>query len=444
LLRFAAFVTVLDTRASDHVLAFQQEQERSADVNRFGWVGPLVATFALQVATAYLTRLLPTIAPALADQFGWAEGSIGYLAGLTMVGSMVFLMGGGPLIRRFGSIRTLQLGLALAGIGLLALLAPSLMLAAVASILIGLGYGPSVPAGNDVLQRFAPQRHRGLIFSVKQAGVPLGGVIAGFVLPVLVDNFGWQSSLVFSGALVISTLIAVQPFRGAIDATRDPHQPIGLDTLLSLSNLARPLATLRTAPDLTRIGIAGGCLAAAQGAWLAFLVSYAVSNLNLTLAQAGLLFAVMQATGMGGRLVLGFIADRLRSGILALILVAVTSGLASFAFVLASPSWPLSVLVGVTALSGLSVTSWNGVQLAELARLAPPTQVADASAGGTVLVFVGFVLGPVLFALLVGLTHRYELGYLLIGLVALTALWPLARVEQRYDRDVISHPPSGR
>ena len=348
-----------------------------------------------------------------------------------MVGSMVFLMGGGPLIRRLGSIRTLQWGLAISGIGLIALLVPSWIMAAGASILIGLGYGPSVPAGNDVLQRYAPQRHRGLIFSIKQAGVPLGGVIAGLVLPVLVDNFGWQSSLIFSGGLVILTLIAVQPMQRAIDATRDPNQPIGLDTLLSLSNLARPLATLRMAPDLARVGIAGGCLGAAQGAWLAFLVTYAVSKLTLTLAEAGLLFAVMQATGMGGRLVLGFIADRLQSGILALILVAVTSGLASFAFVLANPSWPLSVLVCVTALSGLSVTSWNGVQLSELARLAPPTQVADASAGGTVLVFVGFVLGPILFALLVGLTHRYELGYLLIGFVALAALWPLARVAQR-------------
>ena len=37
----------------------------------------------------------------------------------------------------------------------------------------------SSPAGSEILQRFSPPPIRNLVFSIKQTGVPLGGVLAG-------------------------------------------------------------------------------------------------------------------------------------------------------------------------------------------------------------------------------------------------------------------------
>src|SRR5215204_2541778 len=74
-------------------------------------------------------------------------------------------------------IRALQIGLGLGGVGVALLALPFFAAPILASFLIGLGYGPSTPAGSDVLQRYAPARHRNLIFSIKQAGVPVGGVL---------------------------------------------------------------------------------------------------------------------------------------------------------------------------------------------------------------------------------------------------------------------------
>ena len=51
-------------------------------------------------------------------------------------------------------------------------------MALLASVLIGLSNGTANPAGSEVLQRFTPPAHRNFVFSIKQAGVPLGGVIA--------------------------------------------------------------------------------------------------------------------------------------------------------------------------------------------------------------------------------------------------------------------------
>ena len=58
-------------------------------------------------------------------------------------------------------------------------LVPSLAVALIASIIIGLNNGAANPAGSEVLQRFTPPAHRNFVFSIKQAGVPLGGVVAG-------------------------------------------------------------------------------------------------------------------------------------------------------------------------------------------------------------------------------------------------------------------------
>ncbi len=401
------------------------------DANTTGWLQPLLAILGLQITAAYLTRVIPTIAPALAADLNWPETLIGYLAGLTQLGSIGFLLGGAPLIKKLGPIRVLQLGIVAGGAGLLIILVPHWSFAALAGIVLGLGYGTSVPAGNDVLHRTAPPQHRSLIFSIKQAGVPLAGVIAGLALPALTQAFGWRSTLLFSGVLVALTVIAVQPARRTIDATRDPLHPAGLRAILSPANLMRPVITLRETPALTRLSSVGTCFAIAQGSWLAFLVTYAVSALGLSLGAAGLLYAVMQGTGIGGRMFLGFIADRLGSATLTLGLVAMASSATSLTLVFADASWPFWLLLVIVGTAGVTVTSWNGVQLAEIARLAPRARVAEALAGSTIVIFVGYVVGPAFFAFLVGVTHSYQAGFLFVTLMTLIALWPLAGLRQK-------------
>ncbi len=147
------------------------------------WVWALLATLGMQTASAFLGRLVPTIAPVLTASTGLPEESIGYFAALSTVGSIAFLMIGHPLIRRYGPVRTLQGGLLLGGIGLVMLAGPHWSWVLLANVVLGVGYGPSAPAGSDILLRHSPAAHRTLIFSLKQAGVPMAGVLAGVLLP---------------------------------------------------------------------------------------------------------------------------------------------------------------------------------------------------------------------------------------------------------------------
>ncbi len=391
------------------------------------WLGPLAATVALQATAAFLSRVIPTLAPAFSAGFGWTETAVGYLAGLGTAGSIAFLIAGTPLIRRVGPVRALQIGLVLSALGSLLLAWPSLAVAALASLLIGLGYGPSAPAGSDILQRYAPPRHRNLVFSIKQAGVPAGGVLAGILLPIVLEQGGWGWTLAATIGVALVTTVAVQPLRARTDAGRDPGQSLSPAAIFALRNLTLPLSVLRTTPDLARLGLVGACLAVGQGCWFAFLITYLVLRLEISLPAAGLVFAVMQAAGIVGRIALGYLADRLGSGRLVLAATAAASAATTLALAATSPAWPPSALIMLAAVAGVTVSSWNGLQVAEIARRAPPRLIGEAASGATLLVFLGYVLGPALFATLVSATGRFDLAFLAASLVTLLALPGLVR-----------------
>jgi MFS family permease len=75
-------------------------------------------------------------------------------------------------------------------------------------------------------------------------------------------------------------------------------------------------------------------------------------------------------------------------------------------------AWPLPAVIAVSALFGASAVGWNGVYLAEVARLAPPGQVGTVTGGTQVFTFIGALVAPPLFGFVVGLAGGYGVAYL--------------------------------
>lgn len=375
------------------------------------WGTALATMVAVQMTTAFLSRIPPTLAPALAAERGWTDAVVGYLASLNTLGSILFLALGAPILHRLGSVRSLQVGLLLGIAGLVLLMPPLSASAAAASLLIGLGYGPSSPAGNDVLHRTAPPRRRAMVFSIKQAGVPLGGVLAGLLLPPITETWGWRIALLVSGILVLLIILAVQPMRPVLDASRKRDLPLTLGVLFSPSNILSSFAAVSSSPSAVRLASAGACLAIGQGVWFAYLMTFAVSALGYSLSVAGIAFAVMQAASVAGRVLLGWTADRSGSPRQLLAYIGLLSALASVAIALFDARWPFLAFCGLAAMAGIFVSSWNGVQLSEIAKACPPERVREASAGATLIIFLGYVAAPIGFALLLEMTGRFDLGF---------------------------------
>jgi len=377
------------------------------------WRIALATMVAVQMATSFLTRIPSTLAPVLAAERGWSDAVVGYLASLNTLGAILFLALGAPFLHRMGSVRALQAGLVVGIVGLTLLLPPFSAAAAMAALLIGLAYGPSAPAGNDILHRTAPLRRRAMIFSIKQAGVPVGGIIAGLGLPAIVAAFGWRVSLLAAGIFVSVVLLSVQPMRASLDAGRRRDQALTMRTFLSPANLLAPLAALTASASLLRLAAAGACLAVGQGIWFAYLITFAVSALGYDLRAAGVAFATMQAASVIGRPLLGWLADRFGSPRRLLGLIGLGSGLTSLAMAFVGPGWSYPLFCALAAVAGICVSSWNGVQLSEIARACPSHLVREASAGATLIIFLGYVAAPSVFALLLTLTGRFDIGFLL-------------------------------
>jgi predicted MFS family arabinose efflux permease len=294
---------------------------------------------------------------------------------------------------------------------------------------MGLGYGPSAPAGSNVLQRHAPAAHRNLVFSVKQAGVPLGGVVAGLALPALAA-VDLRLALVSAALAVAATALVAQAGRERIDTERAATQSLSLAAFLAPRNLLAPFRAVAASPGLLRIAIAGCGLAIGQGAWFAFLVTFLVLEKGYDLALAGLVFALTQVTGVFGRVGLGWLSDRLGSGLATLRLIAVLSGLTVAATVLTF-AWPVWAVLVLAAIGGVTVSSWNGLILAEIARFAAPGRIGEATSGGVLVTFLGYIIGPAGFALLLSSGVSWTAAFLLAGaVVTAVGLLPLIRLAE--------------
>jgi MFS family permease len=60
--------------------------------------------------------------------------------------------------------------------------------------------------------------------------------------------------------------------------------------------------------------------------------------------------------------------------------------------------------------------------MGEVARMAPPGKIGDATSGSTFLTFIGYVLGPIAFAAVVAQTGSYRIAFALAALLPVSAL----------------------
>jgi MFS family permease len=290
------------------------------------------------------------------------------------------------------------------------------------SFLIGIAYGPSPPAGSDILQRHAPAGRRSLVFSIKQAAAPLGGAVAGLIVPPLTTLYDWRIALAVGAALAAASTIVVQPWRQVLDVGRDPTRRMHLGALLSPAALAAPFRALGLSPILPRLTYLAFSFAVVQGCLLGFYVTYLVADIGLALETAGVAFAVLQGTGVVARVCVGWVADRVGSAFATLSVLALGSAATALGTAAITPSWSFAAILGSGIASGFAATSWNGVYMGEVARMAPPGKIGDATSGSTFLTFIGYVLGPIAFSVVVEQTGSYRVAFALASLLPLSAL----------------------
>lgn len=387
---------------------------------------PLVlgAVTGVQAIATLAVLAMATVAPRAAPALGIGPEFVGYQISLTYVAAAIVSAIAGTAVRRWGAGTVSQTALALALIGTLGLASGSLALAAAATLIIGAGYGLTNPAASHLLFRHTAPRQRNLVFSIKQTGVPIGGIIAGVMLPVLTEAFGWQGAVSSCSLLALIAFVLFLRMRKPWDAGKTSGLPFRSSVLFGLSLVWRR-------PEMRRLGLTGTFFAATQLSLMTFTVTFLVKDLGWTLVLAGTVAATVQVTGAVARIGWGAIADRTGNGIKILVLIGLLSSAAAVATAMLGPAAPSWVVIATLSFFGASSIGWNGVFLAEVARLSGSDDVSAATGGALLFTFAGVVIGPTLYASLYQLVGAYGTTFGIFAVLPLLGTVSILRFVKR-------------
>lgn len=380
----------------------------------------VVESTAVQALLSLAMLALPAIAPKLAAELGLPSSLVGVQISVAYGGAMCTSLVAGSLVRRWGAVRTSQVALLAAALGCLGLTAGWLPGMAMASVVLGFGYGMINPAASHMLMKATSPANRNLVFSIKQSGVPVGGTLAGATLPPLALTFGWEWALVAIAVVATALALALQPARSGWDNDRDPHSRLRGSPLSGLGLIWR-------SPRLRALSVTGFAYAAVQLSLSTFAVTMLVSDLGWTLVQAGILLSSLQVAGVTGRVAAGGLADRWFGGTGTLVALGVLTGILALLCGLMGPSWPVAAAFAVMVPFGAAALGWNGIYLAELAHAAEPSQIPRITGASLFFTYGGVLVGPSAFAALHSLTGSYTMTYALAALPAFLGAVLLAR-----------------
>ncbi|WP_108517098.1 MFS transporter [Bradyrhizobium algeriense] len=356
---------------------------------------PTAGQPALLPALVAMTWLQALVALALFAPGAVAPSTHLDIPSLSIFSTAVFAVGvvtsswTGGLINRIGSLRMASLcaGAVVASMSFAALgTGPALL---VAGLCLGLAFGPETPASTALLGNLVTDERRPLVFSVRQTGNQIGAVCGSLALPAIAIWLAPQWSFATVGVCAIGGIIVFEWLRPRYEGLARAPPQLGMRARLALVSSDRRIAALAAA-SMPFSGM--------QLALNTYFVSLGVRELGLSHLEAGAALACAQAGGLLGRLGWGLLAMRVSS--VRLVLISLGLGMAACAavFGLWGDMLSKSGQYVLAAAFGLTASGWNGIFLAEVARLAPQDRIGETTGAVLTASYAGLLVTPVLMS----------------------------------------------
>jgi MFS family permease len=386
-------------------------------------IWPLAATLAVQTLATMTLYPLPAVAPEVARDLHVPGTLVGSFVAMAYgVGIISALISPG-MVRRYGGVRATQVVLlAAAGMVLFATFGSGVAGLALAVFVLGLGYGAAAPASTHLLVPQTPQPVFNLVMSLRQIGVPLGGVLAALILPPLSLVIGWRGALLTELVPILMLTIAMQFPRNRWDSDREPGRTVFGRGLL------QPFSLLQES-RFRRLSVAAFVYAGLALCLIAFMTVQLTTVVGVTLIEAGQILAAYQIAGSVSRPIWGWIADRWLTPAQTLAVHGVGMAAASVLAGLYAPGWPVWAIMANSVLAGCTAGGYTGVGYAEYAALGG-TRRTEATGLGTAIFFAGGMAAPPVFGAAVTALGGYQASYLVGAACALASaallVWPAA------------------
>lgn len=383
-------------------------------MTRADWVTvSLVTLWQVSASLCYYAVFAAT--PFFRDVFGLSRTAVGVVIAALTLGYALFLLPVGALTDRVGERMTLSFGLVGLSVGtLLVAGAPSYALLLTTVFALGAVYSTAMPGTNKAIYDTIPTGRQNIAMGIKQVGVTAGSGLSALFVTGLAGYFFWQAGFVLAAGigLIVAAAFWVRYHATPASATSSPD--------------LRELAANRSYVLLAASGL---FLGAALFTTTGYTVLYVEESVGGSVAFAGVVLAAVQLFGSGGRLLGGWLSDRLpgdpQTRIGAILLVQTISSAALF-LVVGRTTAPRSAGIAFAVL-GFFVLGFTGVYYSYMATLVPAEQMGSATAGCQLALTSGSLFFPPAFGYLAD-AFGYRAGWTLLAAVCLFAAVLIALV----------------
>lgn len=350
--------------------------ERKTDIGELSGVPLSLATLG---AGAFALVGASVLAPLLRGELAMGATAVGAIASAGYFGALLTSRFAGGLSDRVTPEVVIVAGLCTIASGAgIAALAPGRVIFYLGIGIVGCGYGTVNPA-TSVLANPVAARRRGLAMSLKQSGVPLGGMAAGALLPGLGHLTGWRVALAATGFVCLLVCLWA-----GVSARRSRAR-----VRTATDKLARvtPTGTVLRLP----LGYGYGLMmAGVQVTMFAMLAVFLVEDRDYSAQQAGLGASLLLLGGALARPAWGLLSDLYPSSRVSVLQVNALLGAAG---IVVLPFGSDALLLVALPLIGIGAAGWNGVYIAAVAE-ARADSVGGSTGMALTLINVGAVVTP--------------------------------------------------
>ena len=366
---------------------------------------------------------LPFYYDFMVRDFGWSRAQVtsGNALSKLLVGPLFGFMAGW-IVDRFGPRRLMMSGILMAGIALIGLAhMTSLWMFYAFYLLNALGYVCGGPLPNQVLLSRWFDKNRGKAMGFAYLGIGIGGYLVLKLSPRLVDAFGWRGALQVLGILIVALALPMAYF------VRDEPETSAAKTGPKPVTVVAPIGGLFRNPAFYLLAIGSMCSIGAVGGTNQHLKLFLSLDMKFSQTSAASIASTVLACSIAGRLLMGWLADRIPRKHVMLLIYTLIAGSIPLLFFAQSQAalYAFAVIFGL-GLGGeymiipLMAAELFGVRV--LGRLLGVILTADGVAEATLPMLVGHLRDT---------TGSYRTGFFLLIALALAGALAISFLPRR-------------
>jgi MFS family permease len=404
------------------------QKEVSHSSSSYKWIVLLLAT-GTQASATLVTYGIGPLAFFWKQMYHLTQMETGILLSAVNIGPLFFMLFIGRLLDRYNERLLIGLGSILLGLSILAVNTVGGFIGLLFILsMVGIFYSTAQPGGSKVIMKWFPKKLRGLAMGIRQAGIPIGGAMAGAIIPVVSIKYGWPSAIyVLSSLCIIGGLLFFIFYK-------EPslHEAPSLAEQ-QVKSFRKQLQEIMKNKALYPVFFTGICMVSLQMVIVGHLTIFLTNSESLSPTLAGQIFSVSLFLGMLGRIILALISDYFYKGnrrkpLLFSVLAAFASVLIFTMNIHTLPLWSLFLLSGWLGFFGIG---WYSLFIVEVAEKSSEDSVGVTVSFALTLNQFAIISAPPIFGFIVDL-KGYTWAWLSIDFLLLLSGIGLLKNKSNY------------